>query len=157
MIRFIAAIDEKQGMADNHGIPWQGKVPSDLKDFRQETEGGTILMGYGTYVGFKEPLPRRRNLVALTKDEPLRPGFEPIRDARDFLQKTSEDVWVIGGPSLFAETIDLADELHLTHLSGDFHCTKFLPEYKDKFELIEKSAPITENGITYYFARYRKK
>lgn len=157
MIRFIAAIDSKRGMANDHGIPWQGKVPSDVQHFREKTENSIILMGYGTYVEFKQPLPNRQNYVATSKPEKLRPGFQSVNDAVTFLKKTTEDVWVIGGPGLFAQTIDLANDLHLTHLNGDFGCTKFFPEFEDKFELIEKSNLITENSITFYFATYQHK
>lgn len=155
MIRFIAAIDEKQGMANDHGIPWQDKIPSDVTYFRQKTTDSTVLMGFGTYVEFTEPLSRRRNLVASTQSQPLRDGFELVLDAREFLKNVREDVWVIGGPGLFAQTIDLADELYLTQLEGDFGCTKFFPPFKDDFTLVSQSDPIMENGITFRFQVWR--
>ena len=157
MIRFIAALDSKQGIANEHGIPWQGKIPSDVAQFRAKTEGGVVMMGYGWYVGQKQPLPNRRNLVATSKTEKLRPGFELVTDARDFLQTAVEDVWVGGGAGLFASTLDLADELYITQLNQDFNCTKFFPEFKDKFALAKESEPITENGITYTFQTWVKK
>ena len=156
MIKFIAALDEKRGIANDHGIPWQGKVPSDVAQFRQKTLHGNVMMGYGWYVEQKLPLPDRRNLVATTNPEPLRPGFERVTDARAFLQQAKEDIWVGGGAALFASTLDLADELYLTQLQGDFHCTKFFPEFQDRFNLQEESQPITENGITYTFQLWRK-
>lgn len=144
-------------MADDHGIPWHGKIPTDVARFRQKTLHGIVMMGYGWYKERHKPLPERRNLVATTDPSPLIPGFERVNDARAYLQQTKEDIWVGGGAILFTNTLDLADELYLTHLDGDFHCTKFFPEYEDKFELVEKNHPITENGITYYFATYRRK
>ncbi len=157
MIRFIAALDNKRGIANDHGIPWQGKIPTDVAHFRSETLGGIVMMGYGWYQEQQQPLPDRRNLVATTSDEVLRPGFEKVTDARAYLMQTTEDIWVGGGAALFASTLDLADELHLTHLDADYQCTKFFPEYEDMFELVRKDDPITENGITYYFATYRRK
>ncbi len=156
MIRFIAALDSKRGIANDHGIPWQGKVPTDVAQFRAKTIHSNVLMGYGWYKEQKEPLPDRRNFVATSNPEPLRSGFERVTDARTFLQDFSGDIWVGGGAALFESTLDLADELHLTHLDGDFDCTKFFPEFEDKFTLVEKSEPITENGITYHFARYQR-
>ncbi len=144
-------------MANDHGIPWQGKIPSDVAQFREKTSGSTVLMGYGTYVEFKEPLPNRRNVVANIEKVDVRPGFELILDARKFLQDFTEDIWVIGGPGLFAQTLDLVEELYLTQLQADFHCNKFFPQFKDKFELIQESEPVTENGITYTFQHWRRK
>lgn len=155
MIKFIAAIDEQRGMANDYGIPWQGKIPKDVKHFRDKTSNSVVLMGFSTYVEFTEPLSDRRNLVASSQNQPLRDGFELVLDARDFLKKSKEDVWVIGGAGLFAQTIDLADELHLTQLEGEFGCTKFFPPFKDRFTLVSESDSITENGITYRFQLWR--
>ena len=50
MIRFIAALDKNLGIADNHGIPWLGRLPIDEKYFRDKTIDGNLLMGYGEYL-----------------------------------------------------------------------------------------------------------
>jgi dihydrofolate reductase len=156
MIRFIAATDEKRGLANDEGIPWQGKVPSDVRYYHEKLKRGLILLGYGTYVELSKPMDNRLNYVATTNNEALREGFEPVGDARVFLQQAKEDVWCLGGAGLFATTIDLADELYLTQLEGDYGCTKFFPEYEKDFELASKSEPITENGITYRFTVWKR-
>lgn len=150
-------MDDRRGIADDSGIPWQGKIPKDVEYFREKTEGSTILMGYGTYLEFKKPLPGRRNIVATGKNQKLKNGFEPVAAARSFLQQFTEDVWVIGGAKLFESTIDLAEELYITQLDGDWHCTKFFPEFGDEFELKSVSPPQTENGITYTFQVWGRK
>ncbi len=157
MIRFIAAIDEKYGLADDHGIPWQGKIPGDVAQFRAKTIHGNVMMGYGWYQEQQEPLPECRNLVAVPTPQQLRPGFEQVIDAREFLQNTKDDIWVGGGAALFANTLDLADELYLTWLDGDFDCTKFFPEFEDSFELVSESVPQIENGIQYRYQVWRRK
>lgn len=157
MIRFIVAVDEKRGMANDHGIPWAGKIPSDVEYFRDLTKHATVLMGYGTYVEFDKPLSLRRNLVATTKDEQLRPGFKPVHDAIKFLKEATENIWVIGGAGLFQSTLPLADELHITQLEGDFHCTKLFPEYEQSFICFSQSEPITENDITFRITVWRRK
>ena len=157
MIRFIAAIDSKLGMANDNGIPWQGKVPSDVAYFRSNTVGSTVLMGYGTYREFTDPLPDRTNVVASSKSESLHPGFELTTDAREFLISADQDVWVIGGPGLFAQTLDLASELYLTRIEGDYKCTKFFPEFSTQFEKHSSSEPIVENGISLHFEIWQRK
>ena len=151
MIRCIAAIDDKYGLANDHGIPWQGKIPTDVAYFRGKTTGSSVMMGYGWYVEQAQPLPNRKNLVATTNDEELRPGFEKVTDARKFLTETKDDVWVGGGAGLFASTIDLADELYLTRVGGDFSCTKFFPEFDKNFTLKSSSESHTENDINFRF------
>ena len=156
MTRFIVAIDKNRGLADNHGIPWQGKIPGDVEYFRKMTEGFSILMGKGTYNEFKVPLPNRRNFVATSSPESLRKGFQSVSDPRSFLRQSREDVWVIGGAKLFKSTIDLTDELYITQIDGDWHCTKFFPEFKDKFKLKSETTKQTENGVAYCFTIWKR-
>lgn len=157
MITFIAAIDSNRGLANDHGIPWLGKIPTDIAHFRDQTKNHVVVMGYKTYTEFEYPLSKRRNIVATHKDEALRSGFEAIADIRTFLQQTNEDIWVIGGAALFASTLDLADILDLTLLQGDFGCTKFFPNYTQDFVCTTKDAPIAENGITFRFTTWKRK
>lgn len=157
MIRFIAAIDSKRGIADENGIPWQRKLPTDVAYFRDKTLGGNVMMGAGWYKEQLKPLPDRRNLVATSEPGDLRPGFEKVEDARKFLQEFKGDVWVGGGAGLFSSVLDLAEELYITQLDQDFHCTKFFPDFKDKFVLASESPKQTENGITFSFQIWRKK
>ncbi len=157
MIRFIAIIDEKRGTANEHGMPWHGKTPTDLALFKKKTSNSIVLMGYATYLEFKKPLSNRRNFVASTKPDTLRDGFTLVDDARGFLQNAKEDIWVIGGAGLFTSTLDLANELYITQLEGDFKCTKFFPEFQNDFKLVSESNSITENGITYTFQVWKNK
>ncbi len=157
MIRFIAAIDSKQGIANDHGIPWQGKIPGDIANYRKKIITGAVLMGYVVYKELAEPYPGGVNYVANLEKVDLREGFELILDARKFLTEFDGDIWNIGGAGLFASTLDLADELHLTQIDQDFNCTKFFPEFKDKFVLKSESRPVTENGITYTFQVWTRK
>lgn len=152
MIRSIAAIDARSGLADGEGIPWQGKLPADVEYFRAMTAGAVILMGHGTYAELAEPLAGRRNVVVTSKAT-LRAGFEAAADPRRFLASpgATGDVWVIGGAALFAATLDLSEQLYLTQLDRDFHCTKFFPPYSDRFERIKASPLRHQDGIGFRF------
>lgn len=156
MIRFIAAIDEKYGLADEHGIPWQGKLPADVAYFRSKTLNGNVLMGLVTYNEFSEPLGKRHNFVLNNTDQKLRPGFEEVRDLDKFSQTLDGDLWIIGGAGVFAQTIQMADELYLTRIDEDYGCTKFFPSFEDKFKLVSKSEDHTENGITFRFETWQR-
>lgn len=151
MIKFIAAIDENRGLANEKGIPWLGKIPSDMENFRTHTIHGTVIMGFRTYEEFGKPLSDRRNLVITRPGTPLKPGFEVIENPREFLQNATEDIWVVGGAAIYGEFLDLADELYLTRLQAAYPCTKFFPEFEDFFQIVNRGEDITENGITYHF------
>jgi len=159
MIRFIAAIDSKRGIANEHGLPWQGQLLTDVKYYHNKIlSGGTLLMGYGLYKELPKPYPSGTNYVAIQGiDEKLRDGFEPVEEAYEFLKNAKDDVWNLGGAMLFESTLDLADELYITQLDKDFQCTKFFPDFHDKFELVSETKPQTENGITFTFQVWKKK
>lgn len=155
IIRAIAAIDEKRGLANEQGIPWN--LPSDRAYVRQKTQGGDLLMGYGTYLELPRPLPSRKNLVVTDGGEPLREGFRAITDLRAFMKNPPENTWIFGGAGVFAQTIDDIDELYITQLYGNFDCTKFLPEFKDDFVLVRESPIQLENNIHFRYQIWRRK
>jgi dihydrofolate reductase len=158
MIRLIAAIDRRRGVAGEHGIPWQGQIPTDTKRFHELTAQGIILMGYGTYEEYDKPLHERENfVVSHPGTAALRPGFVSIPDADQFFDEHTHDVvWVIGGAALFGASLARADELFLTQLDGDFHCMKFFPEFADAFELESTDGTHVEGGITFHFEKWRR-
>lgn len=154
MIRFIVAIDQQQGLANDEGMPWD--LPTDRRYFRDQTMGDIVLMGYGTYITFTKPLEGRCNLVATTRDEKLRAGFDWISNARTYLADVKQDVWVIGGAELYASTFSMADELYIAQLEGEFGCTKFFPEYRSEFVCSSQSKPLSENGIIFRYEKWER-
>lgn len=158
MIRSIAAIDRKRGIATNAGIPWD--LPIDVAHFRKHTRHGIVLMGLGFYAELDQPLPDRQNVVANDQGLPLKPGFIEVKDARQYLQsarQSGQDVWVSGGAGLYASTLDLVDELYLTQIDGDFNCTKFFPDFSKDFELVQTGPDQQQNGLTFRFQIWRRK
>lgn len=158
MIRFIAAIDNKRGMANDKGIPWD--LPADKSYYHDRVSGAEVMMGMGTYYEERVPLGDEIQLVATREDVKLRHGFKAVKDANKYLEDAKEqgkDVWVIGGPGLFTTTLDFADELYLTLIDQDFNCTKFFPKYQNDFELAGQDEMQTENGIKFRFTTWRRK
>jgi dihydrofolate reductase len=155
MIRLIAAMDTQRGIATASGIPWN--LPGDAAYFRDQTNSGLIVMGWATYLEFAAPLHHRDNYV-LTHDgtESLRQGFLPVRDLDDLRARhANEDVWVIGGAAVYAKTIRQADELFITQVLADFHCTKFFPLYQGPFTLTSESEDHQDGEVRYRFQTWR--
>jgi dihydrofolate reductase len=154
MIRLIAALDSRRGIATDVGIPW--KLPGDTAYFRRQTETGLIVMGRATYQEFDAPLHQRENFVLTTAAAPLRPGFRSIRSLGEAVAADpGADVWVIGGAATYAETIDAAEALFLTQVFGDFACTKFFPPYEGDFELDTRGEEHQDGTVGYVFETWR--
>jgi dihydrofolate reductase len=122
MIRLIAAIDT------DSGIPWN--LPGDSAYFRDKTRTGLIVMGRATYNEFAVPLHGRDNFVLTAQPGSLRAGFRSVAGLDQLsTDHPGEDIWVIGGAAVYAETINDASELLITQVLADFNCTKFFPAY----------------------------
>lgn len=115
-------------------------------------------MGKGTYREMESPRHGRTNYVATRRKEPLKPGFEAVSDVPAFFkQHKNELINTIGGARLFTSTLKFADELILTQIEADFHCTKFFLEFEQHFTRQKRSEPIHENGVTFRFEVWQSK
>jgi dihydrofolate reductase len=161
MIRLIAAIDRKQGIAKQNVIPWH--IPEDQAFFDSETKkhGGHVLTGgvtfRVTYSG--KPLADRQNYILTHETQPIK-GAKVINDLAAFLPEfRGKDLWVSGGAAVFDGIMELGygDELLLTHVDADFGCDRFFPHYKKTFKLVEQSKPREQNGFHFTYSRYIRK
>jgi dihydrofolate reductase len=156
VIRLIAAIDSKQGIATASGIPW--KLPGDTAFFRQQTAQGLILMGRATYDEFAASLHGKENFVLTAGPGPLRAGFQVVGSLDQLgASHPGEDIWVIGGATVYAETISEAEELLITQVLGDFNCTKFFPNFTDAFRLTIQGDEREDGGVSYRFETWQRR
>jgi dihydrofolate reductase len=155
MIRLLAAVDTERGIATDSGIPWT--LPDDVTRFHDETRSGLILMGWMTYTEFAAPLHGRVNYVVSRTQEALRRGFRSIGNLGQLhAEHPREDIWVIGGAAVFEQTINQADELVLTQVLSDFHCTKFFPPFVDRFDVIERGPDLHRGTQAFRFETWRR-
>jgi len=133
MIRLIAAIDARRGLARDDTMPWH--LPEDVARMRQLLEGKDVLVGQKTLESFGKHLP-----VGAT--------FFTAHRGMDFPAFFAEhpDAWVAGGEQVYAATIAYADELYLTEIAQDYNCDKFFPEYQQDFALVQQEP---RDGYTY--------
>jgi dihydrofolate reductase len=156
MIRLIAAIDSKRGLAKDGVMPWS--IPDDERYFTEQTKthGGNVLTGGRTFrEGYKgRPLSGRQNFI-LTHDMKPIEGVTTVQDLQTFLDDFRGDLWIAGGEAVFRAVMDAgkADELYLTHIDADFGCDQFFPKY-DSFRKVEESPVHTQNGHRFTYARY---
>jgi dihydrofolate reductase len=153
MIRLIAAIDRKRGIAKNGDQPWH--VPEDEKYFKQQTMqyGGNVLIGRKLYELIGRPLKDRRNIVLSQSQEHIE-GTEVAKDLS--ILNTLSDVWVIGGASVFEQTISQADELYITYIEADFNCDLFFPEFEHSFRLVKEDDLREQNGFLFRYCVYER-
>jgi len=132
MITIIAAVAQNNCIGAKGQLAWH--IPEDLQHFKTLTLGKTVLMGERTWHSLPEkarPLPNRRNVVVTNnQDFTAPPGvlvYFSLDQALDELSKT-DDVVVMGGAMVYAQTINRADKLEITHVHRDVEGDVFFPE-----------------------------
>lgn len=101
-------------------IPWF--LPEDLAVFKEKTLYSTVLMGRKTYESLPpsiKPLPNRNNVVVSRNKDLKIKGVKVINDPVDFIFRSKEPVWVIGGSELYNQVHHLCDEVHHTEIKID--------------------------------------
>lgn len=157
MIKAMAAIDDKRGIANDAGIPWD--LPTDREQVHKAIAGQPVIMGYRTYLERKGPRSDAKSYVITRPDTKLADGFIPVTDVVQFLadyQNDKPNIWVMGGAKVYQELLAYIEELYLTRVNGDFGCTKFFPDFESSFDLQEQAPILEENGISFRFERWRQ-
>ena len=135
MITIIAAVARNRAIGfENKLIYW---LPNDLKRFKALTTGHTIVMGRNTFLSLpKGALPNRRNIV-LSRTKRELPGCETYASIDEALRhcRSDEDIYIIGGASVYRQAMKLADRLCLTEVDDTpAQADTFFPDYCDWHE-----------------------
>jgi dihydrofolate reductase len=158
MISIIAAVAKNRAIGfENKLIYW---LPNDLKRFKQLTTGHTIIMGRNTYDSLpKGALPNRRNIVLSTTVKEL-PGCDvfPTLDAAISSCAPDEDIYIIGGASVYRQALPLADRLCLTEIDDTpAQADTYFPDYSDWHEVSREAHEADErHAYRYAFVDYER-
>lgn len=132
----VLAADEHDliGVGDG-GLPWH--LPSDLRRFKQLTDGHVVVVGRLTHESIVQrlggPLPGRLSVV-VTRQAGL-PGtvcqpdvaaaFAAARTIAEFAGH--DEVFVIGGTRVYLAALPFADRIHLTRVHIEADGDVFMP------------------------------
>ena len=157
IITLIAAMAKNRVIGINNQIPWH--LPEDFKHFKQTTIGKSIIMGRATYDSIGKALPQRKNIV-LTKNENLKISdviiANSIEQALDLAEPKNE-VFIIGGDSLYQQTLNIADKIILTIVNAEFKGDAFFPELDlKKWQISTHKNHHNTNNYDYQIVTYTK-
>ena len=157
MISIIAAV------AKNRAIGYKNKLiywlPNDLKRFKALTTGHTIIMGRNTFLSLpKGALPNRRNIV-LSRSAKVFEGCDVYASLEEALAHCTpdEDIYIIGGASVYRQALKIADRLCLTEIDDTpTEADTFFPSYDEGWkEESREDHPIDDrHDFPYSFVDY---
>ena len=152
-------------VARNRAIGYKNKLiywlPNDLKRFKALTTGHTIVMGRRTFESLpKGALPNRRNCVLSNSRKEIE-GCECFQTWDEFIAscQPDEEIFIIGGASLYRNLINKADRLFLTEIDDTpQQADTFFPEYSETWhEVSREQHPIDEkHSQSYAFVDYER-
>ncbi len=155
MIKIVAAIGKNRELGRNNSLIWH--LPTDMKLFRAETLGQTVVMGRLTYLSIGRPLPKRRNIV-ISRDKSLEiDGVEIACSLEEAFEKCDHNCCVIGGAQVYSQALELADELVLTEIDDECpEADAYFPEFdKTKYQA-EVSVKGEDDGVRFRQVRYKR-
>jgi dihydrofolate reductase len=119
-ISMILAVSENGIIGNGEKLLWNCK--KDLAFFKKITKGFTVVMGSKTFFSIGKALPLRKNYVLTSKDINI-PNLAIVRSFEEVLELSkNEQVFIIGGKSLYEYFYTYAKEIYVTIIKGGFFC-----------------------------------
>lgn len=123
LVSLIAAVARNRVIGAGNAIPW--RIPSDFAWFKRTTMGKPMVMGRKQFETFRQPLPGRPHIVVTRQVDYAPAGVSVCHDlpaaldlAREMAVRDGVDeIMVIGGGDIYAQAIDLADRLYISHVA----------------------------------------
>ena len=131
----IAAMGKQRTIGKNGEIPWH--FPEDLRHFKEKTSGHAVVMGRKTFQSLPssfKPLPDRENIVLTRSDfSPKNDSVKVASSLEEAWKKAgNEKVFIIGGESIYEQTLSQADKMILTKIDAEYSGDTFFPEYSEE-------------------------
>lgn len=169
-MKFVVAVDKEWGIGNKGDL--LARVKNDLANFRRLTKDKVVVYGSNTLSTFPNGsvLPKRVNIV-LNPDINFAPQGAIVVHSLDELFKTLEaydtnDVFVIGGASVYKQLIPYCDTGYVTVFNRSFEKDVYIPDLdkdNDWTRIYESekmlSDPKTDSmeSLEYVFTEYIKK
>lgn len=145
----IASVGENNELGRGGDLCWH--IRDDLRHFKELTMGHAVVMGRKTWESLpRKPLPGRTNIVVSSQGKSLVQALE----------EGGSDAFVIGGASIYAQALPLADRLELTRiLASDPAADTFFPEINpDEWVETRRSETMTSpDGTAYRFVTLQRR
>lgn len=114
-ISLIAAMARDRVIGRDNQMPWH--LPADLAHFKKVTLGKPVVMGRKTLESIGKPLPGRHNIVVSRSGFAVE-GVTVVADLDAAIAAAGDapEIMIIGGATIYAQMLERADRLYLTHI-----------------------------------------
>ncbi len=154
----IVAIGKNNEIGKDNKLLWH--LPKDLKFFKETTLNKTIIMGRKTFESLPGKLPNRKHVIITSNknyvcDEKI---CYSIDNVLDYVKKTKEECFIIGGASIYQAFLPYAKYLYITKVNDEKEADAFFPKINAEDYHITLLGENEDNGIKYkHYKCVRKK
>ena len=161
-MNLIVAVDKNWAIGKDNGL--LVSIPADMKFFRETTTGKVVVMGRKTLESFPNGLPLKNRVnIVLTTDYSYQVKDAVIVHSKEELEEelqkyNSEDIYVIGGESVYRLLLDACDTAHITKIDYAYEADAFFPNLDENpdWEIVADSEEQTYFDLEFYFLKYQK-
>ena len=161
-MNLIAAVDQNWAIGNKNQL--LVKIPADQKFFRETTTGKVVVMGRKTLESFPNGLPlKNRTNIVLTRDMSYQVKdaivLHSLEDLREELKKyPSEDIYVIGGETIYRQLLDDCDVAHITKIEYAYDADAYFPNLDElpEWKITADSEEQTYFDLEYFFYKYER-
>ncbi|MCX7615050.1 MAG: dihydrofolate reductase [Clostridiales bacterium] len=161
-MKLIVSVDKDWGIGNNGGLLMP--IPEDMKFFRETTLHRTVIMGRKTFESLPlgQPLDNRRNIVLTTNENYNKNGIEICFSLEELFTKLadipSDDVFVIGGETIYRQLIKYCHVAYVTKMRATFQAEQQMVnlDENESWNIVKKSPLREYKGILYQFLEYQR-
>jgi len=157
-LTLVVAIDANRGIGIDNKMPWH--LPEDFAHFKRVTLGKPVIMGRKTFESIGRVLPGRRNIVVTRNADWAHEGVETASSLEAAIALLDDQAAsIIGGAQVFAQAMDMADAMIVTHIAHRFDCDTFFPPIDPSAwtETAREPHHSDANGFDYAFVTYARR
>ena len=155
-INIIVAVGKENEIGLDNKLLWKSK--SDLAHFKHLTQGKPIIMGRKTFESLPGILPGRPHIVVSSKGVPAIGSVDYEASLKRALSRASDydEVFIIGGASIYDQALPLVDELHISHMDWTGKADTFFPPIDSSDWLITAQIHHSED-IPWVYRKYERR
>ena len=150
----------------NWAIGYRGKllvsIPEDMKFFRSETTGKVVVLGRKTLDTFPGGQPLKNLILTRNPNYQVKGAIicHSVEEVLEELKKyNSEDVYIIGGDSIYKEFLPYCDVAHVTRTDHVYDADAWFPNLEEDpaWVLTGESEEKTYFDLEFRFCRYERR
>lgn len=161
-MNLIAAVDKNWAIGCKNKL--LVSIPADMKFFRETTTGKVVVMGRKTLESFPNGMPlKKRTNIVLTHDKTYKVPdailVHSMEELHEELKKyPSEDIYVIGGETIYKQLLEECDVAHITKIDYEFEADAYFPNLDElpDWKITQDSEEQTYFDLEYYFYKYER-